>query len=128
MHIKNGYRIFGAGEYKKWFSETFVNINPFEWIEIFRNAQMVFTGTFHGAVFSIKSRKNFYTYLTNPSREKKVKSLLKQFKIEDNVIDSNNYKYIFENIEKFNINYEEVNKIIEELKEYSLKYLSENIE
>lgn len=123
---KNGYKIFGAGEYKKWFTETFVDINPFEWVEMFRNAQIVFTGTFHGAVFSIKSRKNFYVYLTNPSRIKKVGSLLKQFGIEDRTMNNENVDKIFNNIEN-DINYEEVYKKIEVEKNRSLEYLKENI-
>lgn len=123
---KNGYKIFGAGEYKKWFTETFVDINPFEWVEMFRNAQIVFTGTFHGAVFSIKSRKNFYVYLTNPSRIKKVGSLLKQIGIEDRTMNNENVDKIFNNIEN-NINYEEVYKKIEVEKNRSLEYLKENI-
>lgn len=123
---KNGYKIFGAGEYKKWFTETFVNINPFEWVEMFRNAQIVFTGTFHGAVFSIKSRKNFYVYLTNPSRIKKVGSLLKQFGIEDRTMSNEDVDKIFNNIEN-NINYEEVYKKIEVEKNKSLDYLKKNI-
>lgn len=123
---KNGYKIFGAGEYKKWFTETFVNINPFEWVEMFRNAQIVFTGTFHGAVFSIKSRKSFYVYLTNPSRIKKVGSLLKQFGIEDRTMSNEDVDKIFNNIEN-NINYEEVYKKIEVEKNKSLDYLKKNI-
>lgn len=123
---KNEYKIFGAGEYKKWFTETFVDINPFEWVEMFRNAQIVFTGTFHGAVFSIKSRKNFYVYLTNPSRIKKVGSLLKQFEIEDRTMNNENVDKIFNNIEN-NINYEEVYKKIEVEKNKSLDYLKKSI-
>lgn len=122
-----GYKIFGAGEYKKWFDETFVDIDSFEWVEMFRNAQIVFTGTFHGAVFSIKSRKNFYCYLTNPSRIKKVGSLLKQFDIKDRVIDDNNYKEVFEKIDTTNVDYENVYKNIEKYKKESLDYLKENI-
>ena len=123
---KNGYKIFGAGEYKKWFTETFVNINPFEWVEMFRNAQIVFTGTFHGAVFSIKSRKNFYVYLTNLSRIKKVGSLLKQLGIEDRTMNNENVDKIFNNIEN-NIDYEDVYKKIEVEKNKSLDYLKKSI-
>lgn len=124
---EKGYKIFGAGEYKKWFDETFVDIDSFEWVEMFRNAQIIFTGTFHGAVFSIKSKKNFYCYLTNPSRVKKVNSLLKQFEISDRVIYDENYKDIFTKIDNYNIDYEKVYKNIDFYKEKSLNYLRENI-
>jgi len=125
---KKKYKIFGAGEYKKWFTETFVDINPFEWIELFRNAQIIFTGTFHGAVFSIKNKKNFYAFLRNPSRIKKVGSLLKQFEIKDRIINEQNYKEIFsdKNIEK-NIKYENVYQNIEKYRKESIDYLKENI-
>lgn len=123
---EKGYKIFGAGEYKKWFTETFVDINPFEWVEMFRNAQMVFTGTFHGAVFSIKSKKNFYAYLTNPSRIKKVKSLLKQFEIEDRIMNDENANEIFDTIDN-SIDYDSVYKKIEGEKQNSLNYIRENI-
>lgn len=124
---KNGYKIFGAGEYKKWFTETFVDINPFEWVEMFRNAQIVFTGTFHGAVFSIKSIKKFYCYLTNPSRVKKVESLLKQFEINERIIDNENYSDLLSKVDKDIIKYEEIYAIIDKYKNISLKYLKENI-
>lgn len=124
---KNGYKIFGAGEYKKWFTETFVDINPFEWVEMFRNAQIVFTGTFHGAVFSIKSRKKFYCYLTNPSRIKKVASLLKQFEINERIINNENYSDLLSKVDKDVIKYEEIYAIIDKYKNISLKYLKENI-
>lgn len=123
----NGYKIFGAGEYKKWFTESFVDINPFEWVEMFKNAQFVFTGTFHGAVFSIKSKKNFYAYLTNPSRVKKVKSLLKQFGIEDRIIDNDNYQNKFCNIYD-EINYSMVNERIMTEKNNSLEYIKSSVD
>lgn len=121
----NGYKIFGAGEYKKWFNETFVDIDAFEWIEMFRNAELIFTGTFHGAVFSIKSKKNFYCYLTNPSRIKKVDSLLKQFEIPGRIIDENNFNNIFSNLK--DIDYDKVYSNIEKYKNESLEYLKKNI-
>lgn len=125
---EKGYKIFGAGEYKKWFDETFVDIDSFEWVEMFRYAQIVFTGTFHGVVFSIKSKKNFYCYLTNPSRIKKVDSLLKQFDINERVIDDNNYKDVFERIDNSNVDYEKVYNNIEKYKKESLDYLREKID
>ena len=91
---------------------------------MFRNAQIVFTGTFHGAVFSIKSKKNFYCYLSNPSRIKKVNSLLKQFEIKDRIlIDNGSHN----NIEEKNINYGIVYKKIDVEKNKSLEYLKKSI-
>lgn len=125
---ENEYKIFGAGEYKKWFDETFVDINPFEWIEMFKHARIIFTGTFHGVIFSIKSKNNFYCYLTNPSRIKKVNSILNQFEINDRIINEDNFNFIFDkkNISK-NINYNHIYKNINKYKLKSIDYLKENI-
>lgn len=76
---KNNWKIYGAGEYATYYSDVTINVSPFQWVEMFRNAQFVFTGTFHGAVFSLITQRNFAAYLTNPSRVKKVNSLLGEF-------------------------------------------------
>lgn len=64
---EHGLAVYGAGECDKRYSEITVNLMPFEWVEMFRNAEFVFTGTFHGAVFSILNRRQFKVYLTNES-------------------------------------------------------------
>ena len=122
----NNLKIYGAGEYQNWFDNFKININPFEWVEMFKNAEIIFTGTFHGTVFSIKSKKQFYNYLANPSRIKKVKSLLEQFVINNRIIDDNNYKQIFNNINN-NMKYENIYKNIEKYKITSKEYLKRNI-
>ena len=86
---------------------------------MFRNAEIIFTGTFHGTVFSIKSKKQFYNYLANPSRIKKVSSLLSQFEIEDRKIENlNDYQ---------KINYQKVFDIIKKYKNESCNYLINSI-
>lgn len=117
---KNNLKIYGAGEYKKWFDEFPIDINPFEWVEMFKNAELIFTGTFHGTVFSIKSKKQFFNYLTNKSRIKKVNSLLSEFNIQNRQIPKEIDKY-----EK--IDYELVNKKIREVSQKSKDYLNKSI-
>lgn len=50
---KNGMAVYGAGECDKRYTDITVNLTPFQWVWMFRNAACVVTGTFHGAVFSI---------------------------------------------------------------------------
>lgn len=66
--------------------------------------------------------------MTNPSRIKKVKSLLKQLNIQNNIIDEKNYKNIFQNIYDHKIEYKNVEKNIGKYKYDSEKYLKEHIE
>jgi hypothetical protein len=39
---EHGLAVYGAGEYDKRYSEITVNLMPFEWVEMFRNAEFVF--------------------------------------------------------------------------------------
>lgn len=79
----NGLNVYGAGENDKNYSSVTVNLTPFQWVWMFRNATFVITGTFHGAVFSILNHRQFACYLANPSRIKKVSSLLEEFDLEN---------------------------------------------
>lgn len=79
---EQGLRILGAGEYDRLYSERSVDLSPFEWAELFRHARHVFTGTFHGAVFSIVNERSFSVCPNNPTRAEKLRSLLSQFSLE----------------------------------------------
>ena len=117
---KNQLKIYGAGEYKQWFDYFPINVNPFEWIEMFRNAQIVFNGTFHGTVFSIKCEKIFLNYTNNPSRIKKVESLLEELKIAKRNLKTDDFY-------NSKINYKIVNKVLHQKIKESIKYLNTSI-
>lgn len=120
-----GLNIIGAGEYRNWYStDATVNISPYEWAYLFKNAAYVVTGTFHGTSFAIKYNRPFVAYLTEPNRINKVGSLLADFGLEKQIAGSG------ENIVDVMaqaIDYRSTNEIIEKKKEESLKYLFSNI-
>ena len=118
---KNGLAVYGAGECDKRYTEISVNLTPFEWVEMFRNAEFVFTGTFHGAVFSILNRRQFKVYLTNASRIKKVGALLKELGIENREIKKG-YVCDIEN-QKHEIDYDKVYQVINTKREESKQFL-----
>lgn len=60
----NSLKIIGAGDYKTYYDEGFINLSPYEWVDLFRNAEKIITGTFHGTVFSIKYEKPVVCYPT----------------------------------------------------------------
>ena len=117
--------VYGAGECDKRYTDITVNLTPFEWVEMFRNADYVFTGTFHGAVFSILNRRQFKVYLTNESRIKKVGALLSELGINGREIIPG-YRFDLEN-QKNEVDYDEVYKIIDTKRENSLSYLKNSI-
>ncbi len=117
--------VYGAGECDKRYSEITVNLKPFEWVELFRNAEFVFTGTFHGAVFSILNRRQFKVYLTNASRIKKVGALLRELGIANREMTAD-YRFDLDQ-QKNEIDYDAVYKVIEEKRQESREYLKSAI-
>lgn len=122
---EHGLAVYGAGECDKRYSEITVNLMPFEWVEMFRNAEFVFTGTFHGAVFSILNRRQFKVYLTNESRIKKVTALLEELGIQNRKMDSK-FEFDLESM-KNEINYDAVYRVINEKRQSSKQYLKDAI-
>ena len=105
---KKGYAVIGAGEYDKLYSDMAVRLTSFEWAELFRHAEYVYTGTFHGVVFSIINRKDFRVYASIESRVKKITALLDQFGIGNRDIagadadknDAIDYDAVYRNIDR----------------------------
>lgn len=117
----NKYQILGAGEYRKWYTSTLtVNITPYEWAYLFKNAAAVVTGTFHGTSFAIKYNRPFVSYLTEQNRINKVGSLLAEFGLEERIVNAESD--IAKELEK-PIEYKVVNRIIDGRKESSINYI-----
>lgn len=123
---KAGLAVYGAGECDKRYSRMTVDLTPFEWVEMFRGAEFVLTGTFHGAVFSILNRKPFKVYLTNKSRIKKVDALLRELEIENRNITPG-FCLDLAQMRK-EIDYDRVYRIIGRRRKESLDFLRESIE
>jgi len=116
--VENGYEVLGAGEYDKLYSRVSIRLTPFEWAELFRHAEFVYTGTFHGVVFSILSRKNFKVYASIKARINKIGALLEQFGIGDRTLTEDN---LFDRGE--DIDYDKVYEYVDKLRESSSDYL-----
>ena len=115
---KKGYRVLGGGEYDKLYSDMSVKLTPFEWAELFRRAEYVYTGTFHGVMFSIINRKDFCVYASIESRVKKISALLSQFGIENrDIIRDGKWQ------EHGAIDYDEVYRKIDKLRANSEDFL-----
>lgn len=120
-----GLDILGAGEHRNWYStDATVNISPYEWAYLFKNAAYVVTGTFHGTSFAIKYGRQFVAYLTEQNRINKVGSLLADFELEkqiagekDNIVE----------VMTQEVDYYRVNELIAQKKDESLTYLFTNI-
>ena len=90
-----------------------------QWISLIRNADTVFTASYHGLLFSLYFHKNLYYY--NGRNTSRMISLSKEIGIED-------HEGFKENIEKNSvIDYEKVDKVLRDKREYSWNILREYI-
>lgn len=71
----NNLKIISCGYFHAWCDEN-VNADPREFIELFSNARVVLTDTFHGTVFSLIFHKNFATIIRGNGF--KIKDLLER--------------------------------------------------
>ena len=117
---ENGMAVYGAGECDKAYTSSTVNLTPFQWVWMFRNAKYVVTGTFHGAVFSMLNQRQFACYLTNPSRIKKVGSLLEEYGLKDRQCEGKADSILTKLLET--IDYKKFNEQLELNKKSSLEY------
>lgn len=109
-------------DYKEKESEKYISTSaPDKFIELFSNAEFVFTSSFHGLVFSIIFNKPFYaSFQSNSGR---AQSLLDYLELSGYLLPAQSkinedYNYI---------DYKEVNNRLERFRSNSLNYLQENL-
>ena len=76
------YKIISIGFYNSWVDKNIVySIDPFLFLKIFKNSEIVFTSMFHGVILSIKFNKKFFIIKDN-YRVNKLSYLTKKFKLK----------------------------------------------
>ena len=99
---------------------------PFQFLKLLKNASLVLTNSFHGTVFSLIFNKEFF-YLENTNNPKRISSLLNLIKLKNRTIrkDDNVIEILKKNSD---INYNEVNEILNTFSNISKKWLIDAIE
>lgn len=119
-----------ADEYVKY-SDVFADeipydIGPAEWINLIRNAEYVCTDSFHGTVFSLINNTKFFTFERYSNRNSKVStnsriySLLGIVDLKERILSGT------ENVDevlKYDINFDKVNKKLDEFRNESKAFL-----
>lgn len=101
-------------------NKVFYDLDPDEWINMFRNAKFVYTDSFHGVLFSLKFHVPFLAYYREKLRATRFIDLGKRYNIE---------KYIVQNIEeierkqsiKVKPDFDKIDILLGEHKKYSLE-------
>lgn len=71
-------------------------VGPKQWLWLIKNAEMVFTDSFHGSAFCLQFRKNFWSFESPCRKEvaadtKRIFSLLSKFGLQDRIIDFDDF-------------------------------------
>ncbi len=62
-----------------WADVKIYDAGPAEWLWLIANASFVYTDSFHGALFSLKNKKKFLVYYTDPKRAHRILDLAKRY-------------------------------------------------
>lgn len=120
---KYGKKIICVNMMQGWEDEIFYE-HPFDLLGYFKYADYIVTDTFHGAVISIKYNKKFVSFVrdsTSYSNKQKVGFLLKMFNLKKREVRDIGE---FEKCMLDSVDYDDVNKKLDEEKEKALKYLT----
>lgn len=118
---KHRKKIVSFGMYQE-ISDIEIVVNPFEIFSYFKKADFIITDTFHGSIFSIKTKSNFCTIIRNANNgnSNKLVDLLKRLELENRII--NDIKGI-DSIYKLNTDFSRSEKIIKKEQVKSINYL-----
>ena len=113
--------------YKKMLSQKGWNqwTTPVEFVDLFRNAQFVITTSFHGVAFSLIFNKPFYQYSINEKIDARADDLLRKVGLSERKIFSNT---VIDNDKIMNINWDSVNRLMDCMRQESLRFLKASIE
>ncbi|MCM1114000.1 MAG: polysaccharide pyruvyl transferase family protein [Clostridium sp.] len=117
---ETGKQIISFGQYRAW-CDINIPFDPYLFIRSYRDCSFVITNTFHGTIFSLIYQKNFANY---GQEKKKIEHLLTSLGAENTfALDSDDLLPYYKN----NLDYDTINKKIEEQKNSSMHYLKRNL-
>ena len=96
------------------------------WLRAFMDAEFVVTDSFHGTAFSIIFNKQFVALGNTKRGLTRFKSILKIFNLENRLLDENNL-HQFEEVIDNKIDYEKVNKTLNEERSNSMEFLRKSL-
>ena len=113
--------VYSIGFYHEWCDRN-INADPIELLGYFKNARYIITDTFHGTVLSLITESNFATKLRGNSN--KLCNLLLEYGLENRIFNSFDE---CKGILLHDVEYKEVNKILESNRSSSKNYLLSEI-
>ena len=119
---RHNKKILSLGSYQR-IADYIITVNPLEIFSYFEKADFVITDTFHGSIFSIKTKTNFCTIIRN-SNNNKLSDLLSRLSLEKRKVDKIEDIEILYNTKT---NFIETDEILKVEKKKAIEYLKNNI-
>ena len=81
-------KVYAVGNYQTWVDKN-INVDPYQLLQYFINAECVVTDTFHGSIFSVRCHKPFVTVIRDGQRgnRQKLTSLLHDLHLESHQLE-----------------------------------------
>lgn len=102
-----------------------IDAGPFDFLNLIKNAELIFTDSFHGTAFSINMNKPFYSYVGKNTGDNRKLGIMRQFGLEGRALES------LEDIEKiveYDLDYVNYNKLIDAARDRSSGWLKMALE
>ncbi|MDF9824680.1 hypothetical protein M2475_000908 [Breznakia sp. PF5-3] len=114
---KHNYKTIEISNYvwEKFSHKTYCSAGIEDFLTLIKNAECIFTNSLHAVCFSIIFHRPFYGFARATGR--KTEDLLESLNLSDRYIKDNNF------IEGNDINYNEVDKILDDRIDYSMNWL-----
>jgi hypothetical protein len=114
-------------ELSSFADRIYYNLDPVEWLNMFNNAKFIYTDSFHGVLFSLKLHKPFLGYFTEKMRATRFIDLGKRYGIDNYLVQD------VEEIDKkrsieVSPDFEIIDKLLDEHKQYSLRFLQKSLQ
>lgn len=120
---EHNLEIVGGGDSKAYYTKNNLCMTPYEWVSLFKNADFVITGTFHGTIFSVKYRKDFIAFPTEKNRVRKISSLLNNLCLTERLAQTDDVD-VMQKLLHQKTDYQKCDEIICHMEKESLNFLS----
>lgn len=111
----------------KYKTVKYYDAGPKEFLGLIKNAKYVCTNSFHSVVFSIIFKKKFWVFVEDQDKnlpQTRIHNITKKLGLENRILSKSKMDIDID----ANIDYEEVNKKLNEEKQKSIKYLLDSME
>lgn len=104
-----------------WADEVRYDLSPIEWLNMIQHADVVYTDSFHGSIFSMLLGAPFITYISEPARKARFEELQNQFGIKEFIVSSLN------ELEKASPQARDYSVIFEDMSNIGRTYLKQSL-